>query len=499
MLTPSHSSTLPPPSQMEATCAKLLELGEYGTLVAFVEKWAESQDPTTPARLAQAEALLELRLMDKAWVRLKALVDGGLGGVRPHLLSGRMFIERGWPAKARKVLQEGLERRPDDAELLALLERAQRPPEERDTSRADDEEASAEELISLAEHFMVQGAFVRARSLLERVRRGDEVPHRARQLLMALDGDFELDDPISTLVSRYGVPIVTLSDIGEDSDHTESANLSDLPLQIDRDEPEDRFPSLFRHLDPEAAEATADLDPTQEVTAVSSLADLHQLMDAAANAPDAPGSGDDTQIMRVVHRGWVEAVAPGAAHTNTPEPDASFNLADFQREMGMVPRPLSSDMDFVGPEDEDESVVVVTRANDFDDPDLDAPERPRLQLDSADDDEAARALGINEDEDWHSEEGAPPGLVADPKLEEAASADLPEGEPTVELERPEEPPKPKTAKKKEAPAVPDLDDEPLTYEPSSGLGTWPWWVALIGLVMALGGLLFVLLLLAMLL
>ena len=492
MLTPSHSSTLPPPSQLEATCARLLELHEFRTVVALVEKWAETQDPTVEARLHQAEALLELKLMDKAWVRLKSLVDGGTGGIRPHLLSGRMFLERGWPAKARKVLAEGLERQPDHPELLALLERAQAPPEEVDTSKAEDDNASAQELVALAEHFMAQGAFVRARSMLERVRRGEDVPTRARQLLLALDGDFDLDEPISQVVARHGV-LLSLPDIEEEGDHTESANLDDLPLQLERDDLDDRFPALFRGLsEDKVPETTADLDPSQEVTAVSSLSEVKAMLEASSQAAaSAPGTGDDTQIMRVVHRGGVESVAPGAAHTNTPEPDASFNLADYQREMGMVPRPLSSDMDFVGPEDEDESVVVVTRQGEPDDPEFDAPERPRIQLDSSIDDQAARALGTNEDEAWQKpsseletvtdidrEEFLAQNVAADDDVESG-------GEPTVDLDAP----KPRAA-------TPDLSDEPLTYEPPGGLVAWPWWVALIVLLMALGALMVAALVLA---
>ncbi len=496
MLTPSHSSTLPPPSQLEATCARLLELGEHRTVVAFVEKWAETQDPTVDARIRQAEALLELKLMDKAWVRLKALVDSGVGGVRPHRLSGRMFLERGWPAKARKVLQQGLEHKPDDASLLVLLEAAQSPIEGPDTSRADAEDVTSAELVTLAEHFMVQGAFVRARSLLERVRRSDDVPARACQLLLALDGDFELDEPISQLVVRHGASLVSLPDIGEDSDHTESANLSDLPLQVERDEVDDRFPALFRDLEaqPAVPPSTAELDPSQEVTAVSSLAEVRQMLEAIPRSTNAPGTGDDTQIMRVVHRGGMEAVRPGAAHTNTPEPDASFNLAEFQREMGMVPRPMSSDMDFVGPEDEDESVVLVTRQGEPTDPQLDAPERPRLKLDSSADDEAARILGTNDDEAW-SAAAEMQTIDLDREALQPEPDEPPEGEPTVELDRAD-------ALSSSEPGqhpVSTSDDEPLTYEPTSAFGSWPWWLALGMLVMALGALLFAAILLAMML
>jgi len=494
MLTPSHSSTLPPPSQLEATCARLLELGEHRTVVAFVEKWAETQDPTVDARIRQAEALLELKLMDKAWVRLKALVDSGVGGIRPHQLSGRMFLERGWPAKARKVLHEGLERKPDDPALLALLEAAQGPIEGPDASRADAEDATSAELVTLAEHFMVQGAFVRARSLLERVRRSEDVPPRARQLLLALDGDFELDEPISQLVVRHGLSLVSLPDIGEDSDHTESANLSDMPLQVERDEVDDRFPALFRDLETPAVPAsTADLDPSQEVTAVSSLAEVRQMLEANPRSANAPGTGDDTQIMRVVHRGGLESVAPGAAHTNTPEPDASFNLAEFQREMGMVPRPMSSDMDFVGPEDEDESVVVVTRQGEPDDPEFDAPERPRIKLDSSADDEAARVLGTNDDEAWRVA-AEMQTVDLDREALQPEPDEAPEGDPTVELDRDEVLPPIEPASE----PVSISDDEPLTYEPS-GLGSWPWWLALAVLLMALGALLLAAILLAMML
>jgi hypothetical protein len=471
MLTPSHSSSLPPPSRLESTCKRLLEDGEYCLLVGVVEKWAESQDPTVDARLAQAEAMLELKLMDKAWVRLKAMVDSGAGGVRPHVLSARMFIERGWPGKARKVIHEGLERHPNHAGLNALLEEAaEQRPAAIDPNKADADDIAVDELILLAEHFMVQGAFVRARAMLERVRRADPSHRRSKELLQALDGQFDLDEPLSTIVSQHAGQFVPLdlADIGDDQDHTESASMSELPLQIERDD-DDRFPSLFRRIDGGAvAEDTADFAADTEVTAVTSMSEMHSMLKAsAASASDA---SDDTQIMRVVHRGGVEPVAPGAAHTHTPEPDASFNLADFQREMGMVPRPMSSDMDFVGPEDEDESVVVVTRLDD-EDPDLDAPQRPRITLDTQDDKVAEAALGTNVDEVWRNPLDVPTAQI---DRKELLAASVP-------------PPPQRTKEPEDAPR----DDEDFDYDPDPApIAVWPWWLAVMVLVMALLALLF---------
>jgi hypothetical protein len=470
-------------------------------VIGFVEKWSERQDPSPTARLAQAEAFLRLRLMDKAWVRLKSLTDEGLCGVKPHVLSARMFIDRGWASKARKVIQEGLERSPDHADLLRLLDEAAVEPPPVDTARADAADASVAELVDLAEHFMAQGAFVRARSLLERARRSDPEHRRGHELLRAIDGRFSVDEPLGVLVDRHGPPVPSLPDLNDDADHTESASLDNLPHgALEREENDPHFPALFRGLS--AREAAAD---DGEVTAVSSLAEMRAMLESASDGRTEE-RGDDTQIMRVVHRGGVEPVGAGAVHRETPEPDANFNLADFRREMGMSPPRAASDLDLQVPEDEDDSVVMRTqvsspaeapesaaiteiqsavsvRSETGASPREASPKAPpvsaKLKREAEDEALAARAQGTSEDDVW---------------------ADLSEGHQQAATRAAESPPKapmkapPPPPSRPQADTLVDDDDEA-----PSAMAAWPWWVAVLLLLMGVAfGVFFVLVLLMLL-
>lgn len=439
--------------------------------MGLVEKWSETADPTVPARMDQAEAFLRLRMMDRAWARLKPLIEAQVGGTRPYVLAARVFLDRGWPGKARKVVQQGLERDDGDDTLQALWEEASVDPEPFDTHLADDADAEPDVVVSVAEHFMTQGAFVRARSLLERVRRDVPDHRRANDLLWAIEGDYDLDEPIIDVVERCAPDLSTLADLADDSDHTESANLDDLPLQIERDADADRFPALFRSLEPtDQSGAQAD---EGEITAVSSLAEMKRLAEAAEAARAASGDmSEDTQIMRVVRKaGSLEPVAEGEAHVETPAVDSSFNLADFRREMGMQPPKIDSDVDFDVPDDEDENVVMVTK------PELTeaaaTPAGAGLTLDTSAEARAAKVQGSYDEERW-----------ADPNEPEAAEAPAPE--PVA--------PEPKSLAEA-APRPSPPPDEHEVEEPTRGTPfvAWPWWLAVLAMVMGFGVVMFFLL------
>jgi hypothetical protein len=465
ILTPSQSKPPPTPSRLENTALQLLDDGDVRTLVGFVEAWAEFADPTPKARLAQAEGFRRLRLMDKAWVRLKALIDRKEAGVEPHRQAARLFLDRGWPGKARKILQLAMELEPSDEGLSSLWDEAsEADPPTVDTSAADDADASHEALVGVAEHFMSQGAFVRARSLLERIRRDDPTHRRAGDLLWALDGDFSLDEPLSDVVDRYAPDLSTLAELSDDGDHTESADLDTLPLQIERDNDSDRFPALFRHLEPTDPEQ----QPTEEgeVTAVTSLAEMQQLAALATEPREATEAGEDTQIMRVVHKaGGLEPVGDEAVHDGATQVDSSFNLADFRREMGMDVS-VDSDLDFHSPESEDDSVVVVTRREEEQESLLETTGKG-LTLDTEADARAAAVQGAYDEEGW------------------ANLGEEPEPTPEPEATPPTEP----------APAPPpkarDRDrDRDRDLPPTQPVFSWPWWLAVLALVMAFGTVVF---------
>lgn len=433
-----------------------------------MEKWSETADLTMAARLDQAEAFLRLRMMDRAWGRLKPLIEADMGGLRPYTLAARVFLDRGWRGKARKVIQQGLDRSPDDTTLQALWDEATVEPADVDTSSADDPEASIEALITVAEHFMTQGAFVRARSVLERVRRDESTHPRATELLWAIDGDYRLDEEVADVVERCAPDLSILADLADEGDHTESASLDDLPLQIERDTG-DHFPALFRSLEPTDEAGTAD---DGEITAVSSLAEMKQLAEAHEAATAERDGGDDTQIMRVVRKaGGLEPVGDEKAHVDTPEVDKSFNLADFRREMGMQPPKIDSDIDFS--DDEDDSVVVVTKREES--VDVTEPKSEGLTLDTSAEDRAAQVQGSYSEERWADPSEPPPS--------EAPGA-------------PTQPPGPAPEKAKKAKKKAKKSKPPEADHPPEPVFAWPWWLAVLALVMGFGVVMFGLLAIA---
>lgn len=462
---------------MESTAHHLLRDGDLRSVIGLIEEWSQFGTPTAEARLAEADAFLRLKLMDKAWTRLKGLIERREAGIRPHRLAARVFLERGWPAKARKVVQAGLDIDPDDERLMELWEEASAgDPPSFDTSPADDPYADLDTLVVVAEHFMAQGAFVRAKSLLERVRRSDALHGRARDLLWALEGDFSLDASIHDLVERYAPDLGAMADLAEESDSTESADLDSLPLQIDREPSSDHFSSLFRHLEPADTAAADD----GEVTAVSSLAEMQQLAEAGRAALDEE-RGDDTQIMRVVHKagGYEPVTDTASVHQGDTQVDSAFNLADFRREMGMdVDAGIASDFDYALPEGEDDNVVVVTRREDEEQ--ITETTTAGLTLDTSADERAAEVQGAYQEETW-------------------ANLAEPEEEPEP-LREPTDPVIPQKKLQKLAAKAPPPVGTPVSAEPrhereaSRGLRAqfpWQWWLAALVLMALFGGLAFV--------
>ncbi|MEQ1506746.1 MAG: hypothetical protein ABMB14_31250, partial [Myxococcota bacterium] len=403
----------------------LAERQDHRAVITLVESWAEQGAPTVPARIAAARAFLALRLVDRAWIRLKDLVETADPNLDAVTVAAEMFLLRGWPNQARKAVQRALDRsRPDPktaAALEALRDRATEPATTLDDSTADRDNAPVGELVRVAEQYMARGAFVRARTLLERVRRKGE-HRRATDLLWAIEGEFTSPDPLASLCDRWGPEPLTVIDGAEEPEHTESARVEDLrPADGDR-----AFPRLFRHLD----EASEEGDEPPEVTAVSSMAQARELETGFADMTD---HGEDTQIARVMHRG---AVADTPVHFGNSSVDSGFNLADFRREMGMTGGDLASD--FHGPEDEDDSVVIFAGRTEDDAETSESSTGGILLLDTADE-RLAKAKHKSLEEPWavplperftsaapsapaetdatdpKSVVGGPPGSAADPR------------------------------------------------------------------------------------
>ncbi|MFT5685927.1 MAG: hypothetical protein ACI8RZ_006882, partial [Myxococcota bacterium] len=105
----SGSSSPTPPSPKTRELLRLIEQLEqderYSDVIRLGEAWSHQSPLPREAALAQARAFLSLKLMDRAWVRLRELTDASSEDIAPLLLTADMFLERGWPARARKVLQ----------------------------------------------------------------------------------------------------------------------------------------------------------------------------------------------------------------------------------------------------------------------------------------------------------------------------------------------------------------------------------------------------------
>ncbi len=368
-----------PPFRVEGALLHLERQRRPRDVIRLGELWAEQGEPTVPARLAHARALLSLCLVDRAWAKLRELHEKGEGGLETTLLIVRMFLDRGWPHQARKPLEAALTAHPEHPELNQLWSRLSdtiMPPE------ADDGDSLGPELqLRLAERHLLFNNLTRARVLLERLRRGKPDHVRVGDLLWAMDGNFRADtDHLATLVERWAPdPLAAIGDLPEDGEHTdstESVTAAELHGMTAVEQDARNFPQLFRGLEP-LTELGREREK-DEVTAVTSLAALEALRVPAGEWTTEPG--DDTQIVRVVSRPQtgagngaepdarrgpprsdMDAPAPAAPASRplSPAPSAavtapSYDLAALQREARSLP--VRSDL---GPEREDEDVVVV--------------------------------------------------------------------------------------------------------------------------------------------
>lgn len=378
--------------------------GDAIGVVRLVERWAEGAEPPAEARLCEARALLTLRLMDRAWVRLRELTEGAANVPeelqRKALVSmAEMFVERGWPARARKTLArlpEGYAGVPAELRERAKAAPLQPPANARELERSGGEA----EILALAERYLATGSVIRGRSLLERLRRDGSRSPRVEQLLRGLRGDFSArGQSLGELVAELCPPgTLTEWDI---ADHTESVRLADLgtadpPTAELRTLPQERgasakgaFPSLFRR-DP-STDAAGRTSEEAEVTVSSHMASEEELADAPPEEESgedlARASGsDDTRIMQVIQRGGggssLEEVE-GPIHKRSNKKDRlreTLDLKAYQESMGMAATPDAEgvgevDEDFL--EEEDQDLVVMTRREGSGSEDEEAPRQRR--------------------------------------------------------------------------------------------------------------------------
>lgn len=390
----------PDSSELERAIRSLETGGDVQGVIRLVETWDRSGQVTLPAVLAQARAFLSLRLMDRAWVRLREAGQRAPDSPDVLALTARVFVERGWPGRARRLVDQLAQVAPDHPDLARLqdqvLHAPQRPPA---NAREIERSADPAHLLQLAETYLATGSFLRAKSILERVRRVEPMNRRVEVLLWGLQGDF---------VPRGRSLGDLLSDVGphnewEGSEHTESVRRADLgaadppTAEVSRATLEaaglveagaaDAFPSLFRQVEAGSEQGGVDLE--EEVTAAAGLASVEQLQNPPLAEHTDPGhvavdDGGDTQIMQVIPGpgGGVLAAVDGPIHTlanpaaNRPNGlKETLNLRAWQESMGMsggtVDDAPPDEEDFLEAEDQD--LVVMTRREESDPV---APEQP---------------------------------------------------------------------------------------------------------------------------
>ena len=344
--------------------------GNARDLIRLVELWQQQDEPTPGARLAEAKAFMDLCLMDRAWIRLKEVADDEELASEARLLTARMFVERGWPGRARTLLEKVLKDRPDDAEVQELWARATRPPPSPPTDLEDSDDPSA--LIRGAEQHLAAGALLKGQKLLEAARRLDPDSRRVQDLLWALEGDFTSESTLAELVEQHGPDLSHLAEL-DDVEHTESITSSHTPATwLDPVDPADSraFPSLFREDQDPPTEEYEDASEVTQTRLMASSNQMGELSDPVGlpDEDDDTGPSGDTQILHVIEKnGATEMRAPsGPLHVSTPE-DLDFDLDAYRREMGVLDElpsgSPSSDFD-EGLETEDNDVIVFTRRED---------------------------------------------------------------------------------------------------------------------------------------
>ncbi len=365
-----HPYPLPRDPHFDEAVVTLASRGDSVGVVRVVEAWLAQGTPTPRARLAQARAFFHLRLMDRALHRVREVLDAEPDQPDALLLLAQVYLERGWPVKARKPLQTLRDAGRTDLDAFWL--RAHEDPVRPDVSaREVGREGDPTRMLALAEGFLATGSFLRATGILERLRRTEPDNARVRELLWSLAGDFgggpSVEALISALVPRPTPPVrptVGAAEPPEEPEHTESAGRR--PAEVEAV----GFPALFKQ---SAPPARLGADDAHEATHAFGLASNAQMAEPTAEGTDpmlgsleslnpAAGSGD-TQIMLVLRP---NNTRPSNVHK--PRTEGGENLRDnlnlraWQHSMGVSG---ASDLteqpqdDLL--EEEDEHVVVMAR------------------------------------------------------------------------------------------------------------------------------------------
>ena len=382
----------------------LVQIRHAQGIVRLTERWSEEETLPREAALAQARVLLDMCLMDRAWVRLKERTDADEADADAWLLTAEMFVARGWPARARKVLDRARELNARHPRLPVLEQRAEEPPlQPPANAREIERTGTPEQLVELAERFMATGSVLRAKGLLDRLHRADASDRRVSLLLWGLRGEFVgRNESLADLVRELGPPDVGewdqtgATDVVELDLEAVEAETAEVSLHGDQEPAPQAFPSLFRRpgLDPEPLSLLPEDD---EATVAAHMATPEELLDPPTEEYTHPGSpaiqeaASDTQIMSVILSDGRPSFGPADGPLHRPreeEPDAlrsTLDLRAYQRAMGVTGSSIEDDPPTaertVGEGlTEEEDLVVLTRREPVAPAPPEVPSAPRKPL-----------------------------------------------------------------------------------------------------------------------
>ncbi len=330
----------PSPEQERRRERAVLVLAERGDTVGvlrLVTAWAEAGTPTAAARVAEGRALLALRLVDRAIARAREGVERQPNDRAALRLLAEAYLDRGWPSRARGVL-DTLRMAGEDVEALARR-LGEEPPRPEATAAEVEASGDAAARLRLAEQFLAAGSTGRATTLLARL--AVEVPAdpRVRDLRWGLGGDFRGPEPLELMVKRALPAILELDAVPRADEHTESIG-AEGDLVLTPDISAAPFPLLFKVSEsdpPDTGGTTGGVDDEEERTA-------HSAVTEAPRAPEpAAGGPGDTQILRVVGD-------EGPLHRRRDDGLRTLNLREWQASMGVDP--VASDLDDDDPSEE---------------------------------------------------------------------------------------------------------------------------------------------------
>ena len=342
--------------------------GDVRGFIHLIELWRSVGDIPDDLQLHQVSALLDLCQTDRAWVRLKDLVEQQEPSADSLKLAARMFIQRGWPSRARRPLDALAERAPQDPELAELLDAASLPIPHLEEPPAGS--TSVGLLLPLAQSYLSQGIQLKGQAILERLRRAHPDNTRVADLLWALDTDWTLGGPdlAGLLVNQdTATPVSPRAEF--DYDDEAEPTFIDLGgnsvTLIDDDSDDDSdfsFPALFRGTDALPIKADTPISPPRrslfdDVTQSTNLADLEALNSAVGAARRAAGivGGDEfTEIRRIIRRPDGRLSLDESLNANTI-PDAHFRTSTPS-----TPHHTAGKLD-VDVEAEDDALIVVTK------------------------------------------------------------------------------------------------------------------------------------------